>query len=46
MMMLTMLRQVELSAVGRPPDRTWKRPPGRARAKWTDQLRATTTFPQ
>jgi len=33
-----MLRQVELS-VGRPPDPTWKRPPGRPRAKWTDQLR-------
>ena len=33
-----MLRQVELS-VGRPPDPTRKRPPGRPRAKWTDQLR-------
>ena len=33
-----MLRQVELS-VGRPPDRIWKRPPGRPRTKWTDQLR-------
>ena len=33
-----MLRQVELS-VGRLPDPTWKRPPGRPRAKWTDQLR-------
>ena len=33
-----MLRQVELS-VGRPTDPTWKRPPGRPRAKWTDQLR-------
>ena len=32
-----MLRQVELS-VGRPPDPTWKRPPGRPRTKWTDQL--------
>jgi len=32
-----MLRQVELS-VGRPPDPAWKRPPGRPRAKWTDQL--------
>jgi len=31
------LRQVELS-VGRPPDPTWKRPPGRPRTKWTDQL--------
>jgi len=34
----TMLRQVELS-VGRPADPTWKRPPGRLRTKWTDQLR-------
>jgi len=33
-----MLRQVELS-VGRPPDATWKRPPGQPRTKWTDQLR-------
>jgi len=33
-----MLRHVELS-VGRPPVPTWKRPPGRPRAKWTDQLR-------
>ena len=32
-----MLRQVELS-VGRPADPTWKRPPGRPRTKWTDQL--------
>jgi len=31
------IRQVELS-VGRPPDPAWKRPPGRPRAKWTDQL--------
>jgi len=33
-----MLHQVELS-VGRPPDPSWKRPPGRPRTKWTDQLR-------
>jgi len=33
-----MLRQVELS-VGRLPDPSWKRPPGRPRTKWTDQLR-------
>jgi len=32
------LRQVELT-VGRPPDPSWKRPPGRSRTKWTDQLR-------
>ena len=36
-----MLRQVELS-VGRPPDPSWKRPPGRPRTKWTDQLRRDT----
>ena len=33
-----MLCQVELS-VGRPPDPSWKRPPGRPRTKWTNQLR-------
>jgi len=33
-----MLCQVELS-VGRSPDPSWKRPPGRPRTKWTDQLR-------
>ena len=33
-----MLRQVELS-VGRPAYPTWKRPPGRPCAKWTDRLR-------
>ena len=32
-----MLRQVEV-LVGRPPDPIWKRPPGRPRTKWTDQL--------
>ena len=32
-----MLHQVELS-VGRPPDPTRKRPPGRPCTKWTDQL--------
>ena len=32
-----MLCQVELS-VGRPPDPSWKRQPGRPRTKWTDQL--------
>ena len=31
------IRRVELS-VGRPPGPTRKRPPGRPRAKWTDQL--------
>jgi len=40
-----MLRQVELS-VGRPPDPSWKRPPGRPRTKWTDHsAMTTTTFP-
>jgi len=33
-----MLRQVDLS-VGRPPDPSGKRPPGRPHTKWTDQLR-------
>ena len=33
-----MLHQVELS-VDRPRDLSWKRPPGRPRTKWTDQLR-------
>ena len=33
-----MLHQVELS-VGRKKTDPWKRPPGRPRAKWTDQLR-------
>ena len=33
-----MQRQVKLS-VGRPAGPTWKRPPGRPRTKWTDQLR-------
>jgi len=32
-----MLRQVKLS-VGRPPDPSWKRPPGRPCTKWTEQL--------
>jgi len=39
-----MLRQVELS-VGRPPDPLWKRPPGRPRAKCTDQLRRDNNVP-
>ena len=25
--------------LNRPPDRTWRRPPGRPRNKWLDQLR-------
>ena len=29
----------ELSVGRRPPDPTWKRPPGRPRTKWTDKLR-------
>jgi len=33
-----MLSEVDLS-VGRPPDPSWKRPPGRPRTKRTDQLR-------
>jgi len=39
-----MLSQVELS-VGRPPDPLWKRPPGRPRTKWTDQLRRDNNVP-
>ena len=26
-------------SLNRPPDRTWRRPPGRPRNKWLDQLR-------
>ena len=29
----------------RPPDRTWRRPPGRPRNKWLDQLRNDSTLP-
>ena len=29
----------------RPPDRTWRRPPGRPRNKWIDQLRNDSTRP-
>jgi len=29
----------------RPPDRTWRRPPGRPRNKWLDQLRHDSTRP-
>ena len=29
----------------RPPDRTWRRPPGRPRNKWVDQLRNDSTRP-
>ena len=32
-------RQIDIS-LGRLPDRTWKRPPGRRRSKWLDQIRS------
>jgi len=30
-------------SLNRPPDRTWRRPPGRPRNKWLDQLRNDST---
>ena len=30
-------------SLNRPPDRTWRRPPGRPRKKWVDQLRNDST---
>jgi len=32
-------------SLNRPPDRTWRRPPGRPRNKWLDQLRSDSTRP-
>ena len=32
-------------SLNRPPDRTWRRPPGRPRNKWLDQLRNDSTRP-
>ena len=32
-------------SINRPPDRTWRRPPGRPRNKWLDQLRNDSTRP-
>ena len=32
-------------SLNRPPDRTWRRPPGRPRNKWIDQLRNDSTRP-
>ena len=32
-------------SLNRPPDRTWRRPPGRSRNKWLDQLRNDSTRP-
>ena len=32
-------------SLNRPPDRTWRRPPGRPRNKWVDQLRIDSTRP-
>ena len=31
-------------SLNRPPDRTWRRPPGRPRNKWLDQLRNDSTL--
>jgi len=32
-------------SLNRPPDRTWRRPPGRPQNKWLDQLRYDSTRP-
>ena len=32
-------------SLNRPPDRTWRRPPGRPRNNWLDQLRNNSTRP-
>jgi len=32
-------------SLNRPPDRTWRRPPGRPRNEWLDQLRNDSTRP-
>jgi len=32
-------------SLNRPPDRTWRRPPGRPRNRWLDQLRNDSTRP-
>jgi len=32
-------------SLNRPPDRTWRRPPGRPRNKWLDQLQNDSTRP-
>jgi len=32
------------TSLHRPPDRTWRRPPGRPRNKWLDQLRNDSTL--
>jgi len=37
-------RQVNVS-LSRPPDRAWRRPPGRPRNKWLDQLQKDSTRP-
>ena len=31
--------------LGRVPDRTWKRSPGRPRSKWLDQIRSDNNLP-
>ena len=37
-------RQIDIS-LGWLPDRTWKRPPGRPRSKWLDQIRSVNNLP-
>ena len=37
-------RKIDLS-LGRLPDRTWKRPPGRPRSKWLDQISSDNNLP-
>ena len=37
-------RQIDISLC-RFPNRTWKRPPGRPRSKWLDQIRSVNNLP-
>ena len=41
---MALQRHINVS-LNRPPDRTWRRPPGRPRNKWLDQLRNDSTRP-
>ena len=41
---MALQRHVNVS-LNRPPDRTWRRPPGRPRNKWLNQLRNDSTRP-
>ena len=41
-----MALQLDINVLlNRPPDRTWRRPPGRPRNSWLDQLRNDSTRP-